>query len=249
MEPNEDEATEPETCIKAVFFDLDDTLVLTHAADRAAHMAVTELLNQRHPFLDQQVIIDTFVKGFITQPWDPNNQIDVTEWRAQIWCRALEAQGVNDIQLAREMQRCFDTTRMTSFQLSPGVEAMVKKILLNRIKVGIITNGHPKVQRAKLLACRADELFNTILVGGEEVHEKPHKSIFLKACELVGCTPEQSVMVGDNLKTDIQGGKNAGFLATVWVNVHGLNDPPIGAAKPTYTMRNICELPEVLPLY
>jgi len=228
MEPNEDEATEPETCIKAVFFDLDDTLVLTHAADRAAHMAVTELLNQRHPFLDQQVIIDTFVKGFITQPWDPNNQIDVTEWRAQIWCRALEAQGVNDIQLAREMQRCFDTTRMTSFQLTPGVEA---------------------VQRAKLLACRADELFNTILVGGEEVHEKPHKSIFLKACELVGCTPEQSVMVGDNLKTDIQGGKNAGFLATVWVNVHGLNDPPIGAAKPTYTIRNICELPEVLPLY
>lgn len=28
-------------------------------------------------------------------------QIDVTEWRAQIWCRALEAQAIRDIELAR----------------------------------------------------------------------------------------------------------------------------------------------------
>ena len=38
-------STEPEKCIKAVFFDLDDTLVLTHAADKVAYMAVTELLS------------------------------------------------------------------------------------------------------------------------------------------------------------------------------------------------------------
>lgn len=170
---------------------------------------------------------------------------------------------------------------------------IVQRIKLKGIKVGIITNGHPKVrsnlhidnqiafpfilalifvlwpsiqvQRAKLSACRADEIFNTILVGGgnsntlkmcivtfpftpssfilipflwpmvqirvshnyrlcpldkwnqnklmnwsihfiftEEVHQKPHKSIFLKACELVGTRPEESVMVGDSLKTDIQ---------------------------------------------
>ena len=52
MESNEDVATEPKKCIKAVFFYPDNTLVLTHAADKAAHMAVTELLSQHHPFLD-----------------------------------------------------------------------------------------------------------------------------------------------------------------------------------------------------
>ncbi|KAH9309753.1 hypothetical protein KI387_037664, partial [Taxus chinensis] len=221
MEPNADRLAEAKIGVKAVFFDLDDTLVLTRAADKAAHKAVMELLSRHeHGFLDRQAIIDTFVKGLINQPWDPNHQIDVTEWRAQIWLRALEAQGVSDIELAREMQHCFDKSRMASFQWAPEAEQIVQKLQLKGIKVGIITNGHPKVQRAKLLACRADEIFNTILVGGEEVHQKPHKSIFLKACELVGVRPEESVMVGDSLKADIQGGINAGYLATVWVNVH-----------------------------
>ena len=55
----------------------------------------------------------------------------------------------------------------------------------------IITNGHADIQRIKLQACRAEDLFDGILVGGEEViagrHEKPHPSIFQAACKLAGC--------------------------------------------------------------
>ena len=46
-------STEPKKCIKALFFDMDDTLVLTHDADKEAHMVVAELLSQHHPLLDQ----------------------------------------------------------------------------------------------------------------------------------------------------------------------------------------------------
>ena len=42
------------------------------------------------------------------------------------------------------------------------------------------------------------------LLLSEEPNEKPHKDIFMKACEMAGCKPEKSIMVGDNLKTDIQ---------------------------------------------
>jgi hypothetical protein len=77
--------------LEAVFFDLDDTLVLTHAADTVAHKAV---------------------------------QVEVTEWRARIWGEALKSQGVEDMELARDMQRCFDEERMLSFQWVPGVEAV-----------------------------------------------------------------------------------------------------------------------------
>lgn len=38
----------------------------------------------------------------------------------------------------------------------------------------------------------------------EEPNQKPHKDIFLKACKLADCKPEETIMVGDNLKTDIQ---------------------------------------------
>lgn len=42
---------------------------------------------------------------------------------------------------------------------------------------------------------QADELFDTLLVGGEEVQagaaEKPAASIFLTACRLAGCEPHE----------------------------------------------------------
>ena len=37
------EMEEEKPCVKAVFFDLDDTLVLTHAADKVAQQALTRL--------------------------------------------------------------------------------------------------------------------------------------------------------------------------------------------------------------
>ena len=59
----------------------------------------------------------------------------------------------------------------------------------------IITNGHADIQRTKLKACKAVDLFDGIIVGGEEVlagrKEKPHPSIFIAACKLAGCRLEE----------------------------------------------------------
>ena len=61
---------------EAVFFDLDDTLVLTHAADKSAFEAVKLQLASRLPLIDHQAVIDHFVAHFISQPWDPSHQVD-----------------------------------------------------------------------------------------------------------------------------------------------------------------------------
>ncbi|CAN6468054.1 unnamed protein product [Victoria cruziana] len=235
--------------VSAVLFDLDDTLVSTDATNRAACSRAVELLHSRYPTVRGQDVAASFWKAFVPQPWDPHNQIDVTEWRAQLWHRALQEQGIDDIALAREVQDCFDMTRMASFKWLPGVEQMVRELQDQGIKTCVITNGHPKIQRDKLEAAEASKLFDVILVGGEEAHEKPHPSIFLKACELIGSRPQESIMVGDNLKTDIQGARNANLLAAVWVNVHGIADIPEDVtAKPSYTINNVIEVPQVLSL-
>ncbi|KAI5056968.1 hypothetical protein GOP47_0028786 [Adiantum capillus-veneris] len=234
--------------VEAVFFDLDDTLVLTHAADKSALQAVTCLLATRLPHVDQQAVVDSFVLRFVSEPWDPHHQIDVTEWRSQLWNRGLLWQNVDDMDLARDLQSCFDSERLLAFQWADGVEALVMKLQSHDVKVGIITNGHAKVQRAKLKACKAEDLFSVILVGGEEPNEKPHKEIFIKACKMAGCEPEKAIMIGDNLKTDIQGGLNANFLATIWVDLHGMGNT-IGCPRPHHTVRNIYELHDILKQY
>ena len=88
---------------------------------------------------------------------------------------------------------------------------MLRHLAAKGIAAVIITNGHHKVQRDKLAACDAAALFpepEKIIVGGEEVlegrGEKPAVSIFVKACGVAGCTPEEAIHVGDSLTTDIQ---------------------------------------------
>ena len=73
------------------------------------------------------------------------------------------------------------------------------------------------MQRDKITAIRAGDLFTWVINGGEEVvegrKEKPDASVFHKACKMVGCEPSEAVHVGDSLSTDILGGQNAGLGA------------------------------------
>lgn len=72
---------------------------------------------------------------------------------------------------------------------------MISQMRADGIHTVIITNGHAEIQRTKLRACKAEDLFDGIIVGGEEIlagrHEKPHPSIFLAACTLADCAPEE----------------------------------------------------------
>lgn len=235
--------------IKAVFFDLDDTLVLTADADEASHTAVSAALAQRRPPLDGAAVLAAWKPLFAAAPWDVTHQVPVEEWRAALWLQALRVQGVDDAALAAQLQDSFNRTRLSRFRLEAGVPEMLRELEAARLQLVIITNGHHHIQRAKLEHCAAGDAFSNIIVGGEEVlagrPEKPDPSIFLKACALAGCQPHEAVHIGDSLKADIQGGINAGLVATVWVSRHGAAAPSDGP-QPTFTVQHVTELTRCL---
>lgn len=72
---------------------------------------------------------------------------------------------------------------------------MVADLRQQGYKVLVITNGHAEIQRGKLRQVHAEALFDGILVGGEQIAagraEKPAASIFLTACQMAGCTPDE----------------------------------------------------------
>lgn len=85
--------------------------------------------------------------------------------------------------IAAELRRCAAQQEMVAELRRQGYKAL------------IITNGHAEIQRGKLKRLQAVDLFDGILVGGEEIAaghaEKPAASIFLKACQMAGCTPDE----------------------------------------------------------
>ncbi|KAK9917424.1 hypothetical protein WJX75_004226 [Coccomyxa subellipsoidea] len=206
--------------IKAVFFDMDDTLVLTGEADTRAYNDVMDLAKRLHAQIDAKALLKAWKERFLKAPWDMNHKVHVDEWRIGLWHSALISQGIDDAEMAKQLQAMFRTARLEHFILEHGVKEMVEGLKGRGLKAVIITNGHSEIQRGKLERVQAATLFDAILVGGEEIaaggREKPAASIFLKACQLAGCQPSEAVHIGDSLGADIQGGINADLAATIW---------------------------------
>jgi N-acylneuraminate-9-phosphatase len=250
------------TKLKAVFFDLDDTLVPTSVYDVRAYADVKASViawvrgggggggGGGEIQLDVDKLVADFKEKFVKAPWDPEYKTDVFTWRSRVWEHALKLQNVeNAEEVGLKCQKCFDDNRMGTFPLYDCVKELTEYINSKGLETCIITNGHHRVQRDKLEACNAYTLFENIIVGGEEVlagrKEKPDSGIFMKACKYVGCLPSEAIHVGDSLGADIQGGINAGLLATVFINVKSRDASTIQPI-PTYTIKHIAELKEVI---
>ena len=89
--------------------------------------------------------------------------------------------------------------------------------LKGKYKLGVITNGDSIQQRQKIKNTNMDEYFSQIIISGEVGFSKPEKEIFEIACKKIDEDPKNCLMVGDNLKVDVQGAIDAG-LNGVWIN-------------------------------
>ena len=215
--------------LKAVFLDFDDTLCATSEHDvpalEAATAAAAAALSERGGLaagpVDRARLLADFRAMFSSTPWDPSpNPMEVGAWRGALWARALALQATppEDERAAAAVaaageaaQTAFDGHRLAHLVFAPGAREAVAHARARGLALVMITNGHHRVQRDKLAAVRAHELFpdpRSIIVGGEEVlrggEEKPSRGIFLKACGVAGCAPHEAAHVGDSLATDVQ---------------------------------------------
>ncbi|MBC7110413.1 MAG: HAD-IA family hydrolase, partial [Archaeoglobi archaeon] len=61
-----------------------------------------------------------------------------------------------------------------------------------------------------------EKFFDVIVTGDEVKAGKPHPEIILRACELLGVSPKEVVLVGDT-QSDVIAGKSAGCRAVIGV--------------------------------
>jgi len=241
-------ATMPTQAIKAIFWDLDDTLVMTSDHMKSAYAKAAEYAVSKNRKVDGDRLTASFVKQLGATPWDKEYKVPVFQWRVGFWENGLKEQGIRDPVLAEQLQTLWDATRLGEMKWLPGVPEMIRGFEAQGIKCAIITNGHCTVQRDKITSIRAGELFTWVINGGEEVvegrKEKPDAGIFYKACKMVGCEPGEAVHVGDSLSTDVLGGQNAGLAGTVWISL-GKAHPGKGPA-PTITVAGVAEVPAAL---
>lgn len=86
--------------------------------------------------------------------------------------------------------------------------------LKDRYKLGLVTNFVDGLTARKVLEkYRFDEIFDVIVISGEEGYRKPKRTLFDKALSGLKSQPEYSIMIGDTLIADVVGPKEIGMKA------------------------------------
>lgn len=186
--------------IRAVFFDLDGTLV---DRDAAAMRWWDDLVRKRRLPVGEKAR-----KRF--EEIDDHGYRDRLEF-AQALVEAFPALGMT----APELMESFLRGIASFVEPDEEVDAVVGT-LARRYRVAVITNGNVRTQTAKLASAGLADLlpaFVSEMVG----YEKPDPRIFRTAAASFGLDPRDVVYVGDHPERDIIGAASCDML-TCWVS-------------------------------
>lgn len=192
--------------IKAITFDLDDTLydnvpVLKHAEaqfiqylSRALQQPLTlEAFNQ---YKKKCVMADEMLIH------------DVVKLRIAAILLLLEERhygfSPQHVEIAQQAMNVFIHYR-SQIQLETKVHQLLARLKQN-YRLGAITNGNADVEAMEIA-----HYFDFCLKAGADGLSKPHSDLFQKAEKIWQLEPSQLLHVGDNLETDVLGARNANW--------------------------------------
>jgi putative hydrolase of the HAD superfamily len=132
--------------------------------------------------------------------------------RGGIIDRALAALGVSIP--AGPLVDAFRSYRPARLTPYPGVPESLGQ-LRRLAPVGLVTNGDPAGQRAKLAALGLHDAFDVVVFSDElgRSFRKPHPAPFCQALRQLGADPGRSFFIGDHPDRDIAGAQQVGMRA------------------------------------
>lgn len=224
--------------ISFLFLDLDDTILDFHKAERIAIAKTFRAfgLDPTEAVLNRYHVINR-------QHWERLERRELT--RDQVLLGRFET-------LFREMGRPVDAGAVADayeknlsigHYFLPGAEESVRR-LSQQYPLYMASNGTATVQHGRLTSAGLYPYFRKVFISQEIGYNKPSKEYF-DGCiaQIPGFCPEQAMMVGDSLTSDILGGIQAG-MKTCWVNPEGKPGRP--DIVPDYEIRSVAELEDLL---
>ncbi len=256
--------------IKALIFDLDDTLVVEEASAEEAFIETGELAREAYG-LDPLDLHATLRKtcrelwySFPSHPYckrvgissweglwaeftgdDPDLKA-LRDWaptyRFESWRIALLKHGIADPALAAALAEAFPRLRRQKHITYPDTAPALKQLCLD-YSLGLLTNGAPDLQRRKIEGAGIAGFFDQVLISGETGMGKPDRRVFELLLSRLNANEKTALMIGNNLATDVQGAQQAGLRA-VWINRSGKTRD--GSIVPEWEISTLDELVSIV---
>lgn len=201
------------TVIKAILFDLDDTLWPIGPVIARAETHMHAWLQQHVPSVAERFSIEALrARRLQLLKESPHYRIDMVGLRH---AGLLEAFQHCEADCARvdEAMTVFNRLRNT-VDLYDDVRPVLPR-LSSQWLLGTISNGP-----ADLSAIGLAHHFRASVAAWRFGCGKPDPKIFHGACELLGVKPQEAVYVGDDPALDVEGAQQAG-LTGIWLDREG----------------------------
>ena len=247
--------------VRAIYFDLDDTLCAYWDASKIALRRAFEA----HPAKD--LVADEMMRHWATAFRDFAPTLKAKGWyegylksgaptRLEQMRLTLLRAGIDDALHAQNLSETYMQERDKALALFPdAIEVLTA--FKPKYPLGLITNGPADIQRQEIETLGLAPFCDHIFVEGEVGEGKPLASVFRRAQAAVGCPPHEILFVGNSYDHDMAPAIAAGWR-TAWIrrpsdvppsadpaNPPTHKDAPPGAPMPDVVIR---ELADLLPL-
>jgi HAD superfamily hydrolase (TIGR01509 family) len=242
--------------LKAVLFDLDDTLIdwsgfgkQWEARERALLRGVFDYVcSEVHSLNDFDGMMTEFLSR-TQQAWEGARSSLRAPHIGAVMVEALIALGVPPDSLnERRCLEAYKWGKSPGTRVFPDVIEALTLLRKNNVQIGIVTNAYQPMwmRDTELEQHGLLPHFSTCRISAADVgFLKPHPAIFEHALNCIGTKPNETVFVGDNPVADIAGAQGAGMQAVLRIT-HPTPPMLSGLIVPDHAVNSLAELPDIL---
>lgn len=229
--------------MKHIFFDLDRTLWDFEKNSEQALRILYAELNLGDHMRDFETFFKSY-KKINAKLWHSYGSGKITKavLRIKRFEDTLKSFQVAAPEIAQKLADGYVAISPRQKNIFPNTHEILQDLKKQEKQLHIITNGFKEVQFIKLENCGLLDYFDVIICSEDVGKNKPAPEIFQHTMKLANAKPEESVMIGDDLRVDVQGSERVGMTGVLF-------DPhrQYKNRAHEWQINDLSRLPEIIP--
>lgn len=202
--------------MKAVLFDLDDTLYAYNPCHEEGINQLVSYLTLAWGLKKEDVLAKYESSRRIVH--DQLKETAASHHRLLYMTKLCESIDKNPITYAKYLEEVYWKGYFSRMELNENVIPIFDDLVKRNVKIAIVTDLVAEIQYRKILYLGLEDYINVIVTSEEAGADKPNPAIFNLALNKLNLnSPDNVVFVGDSYSKDIFGANSVGIKA-FWIS-------------------------------